>query len=209
MGTDNLFWKKKNRSLKRKSRQRGRPPKSFLIVCEGQKTEPNYFNSFRLSSATVKVIGAGDNTVNLVRKALAIRDRARINEEIYDQVWCVFDRDGFTLENFSEAITFAVGQGIKVAYSNEAFELWYLLHFHYYQTAMSRRQYIEKLSQLLNHPYKKNHPSMYRELLNKQKEAIKNAQRLLNRYNPPNPGKDDPSTTVHQLVTELNKYCNR
>ena len=32
---------------------------SFLIVCEGQNTEPEYFNSFRLTSATVKAVGKG------------------------------------------------------------------------------------------------------------------------------------------------------
>ena len=27
------------------------PKKSFLIVCEGENTEPEYFNAFRLTSA--------------------------------------------------------------------------------------------------------------------------------------------------------------
>jgi len=47
---------------------------------------------------------------------------------------------------------------------------------------------------------------MYKILLPKQKAAIKNAKRLLAQYNPPNPEEDNPSTTVFELVEELNKF---
>lgn len=30
---------------------------SFLIVCEGVRTEPDYFKAFRMTTATVKAIG--------------------------------------------------------------------------------------------------------------------------------------------------------
>lgn len=206
MGTDNLFWKRKNQPLKRKSKNRGRPPQSFLIVCEGEKTEPNYFKSFKLSSALVKVVGCGYNTQSLVKRALEIRKKAKEDDEIFDQVWCVFDRDSFPLQNFNEAIYLAKRKNIKVAYSNEAFELWYLLHFHYYNSAMSRDEYKKKLSRELGHPYQKNSQSMYKELLNKQETALKNAERLLSSYKTPDPGKNNPSTTVHKLVIQLNKY---
>ena len=38
----------------------------FLIVCEGEKTEPLYFESFEVFSANIKVIGAAKNTESLV-----------------------------------------------------------------------------------------------------------------------------------------------
>jgi len=47
---------------------------------------------------------------------------------------------------------------------------------------------------------------MYDELLNKQEDAIRNSERLFQSYNPPNPERDKPSTTVHLLVKELNRY---
>jgi len=47
----------------------------FLIVCEGEKTEPNYFNSFRVPKAVVEVVGVGMNTVDLVRKALDLKQK--------------------------------------------------------------------------------------------------------------------------------------
>lgn len=208
MGTDNLFWKRKNRKLKRKSKGKGKPPQLFLIVCEGEKTEPNYFRAFKLSSATVTVFGCGHNTVSLVRKAMEIRSKAKEDDEIFDQVWCVFDRDSFPLQNFNDAISLARREDIHVAYSNEAFELWYLLHFHYYEAGISRDEYKNMLTQLLGQPYRKNSPEMYEKLKDKQADALRNAERLLKNYNPPNPGKDNPSTTVHQLVAELNKFIH-
>ncbi len=97
---------------------------------------------------------------------------------------------------------------IQIAYSNEAFELWYLLHFNYYETALSRADYKKMLStpERLGFSYQKNNPDMYETLQNKQSIAIENANRLLKNYNPPNPGTDNPSTTVHLLVQELNRF---
>ncbi len=71
----------------------------ILIVCEGENTEPSYFNQFRLSSATVKSIGEGYNTISLVERTEVLK-----NENQYDQVWCVFDKDDFDDNDFNTAI---------------------------------------------------------------------------------------------------------
>ena len=47
---------------------------SFLIICEGVNTEPDYFNAFRLTSANIKAVGQGLNTVGLVQKALRMKE---------------------------------------------------------------------------------------------------------------------------------------
>ena len=44
---------RQERSLKRRSSYRD-IKQSFLIICEGENTEPDYFNAFRLTSASVK-----------------------------------------------------------------------------------------------------------------------------------------------------------
>ena len=46
----------------------------FLIVCEGENTEPDYFKAFRMSAATIKAVGQGMNTLSLVNKAISIRE---------------------------------------------------------------------------------------------------------------------------------------
>jgi hypothetical protein len=127
-------------------------------------------------------------------------------EEEYDQIWCVLDRNSFPLRNFNEALSLAERYGIQVAYSNEAFELWYLLHFNYYDAALSRNQYCEKLSELLSFRYRKNKEDMYELLKSKQADAIRNAKRLLGQYNPLDPAHNNPSTKVHLLVEQLNRF---
>jgi len=177
------------------------PVQRFLIVCEGERTEPNYFNSFRVPKLVIHVRGYGLSPNALVRMA----ERKRKADD-YDQVWCVFDRDHCQTGVFNAAIVRAENSGIQVAYSNEAFELWYLLHFHYYDTAVSRNQYADKLSGLLGHPYQKNSEIIFEEYA-RQTDAIRNAERLLTQYSPPNPAVDNPSTTVYKLVKQLNRFA--
>lgn len=177
---------------------------TFLIACEGGKTEPNYFRRFRANIRIVEldIRGLGDNTLSLVQQTCELMEEAD-----YSQVWCVFDRDSFPAERFNGALALARQRGIQVAYSNEAFELWYVLHYHYHDVATSRSDYGRILTECLELPYRKNSLDMYDLLLKRQPEAIQNAQRLLDFYGPGhNPERDNPSTTVHLLVQELNRY---
>ncbi len=171
----------------------------FLIVCDGQ-TEPNYFRNFRVTTLDVKAVGTGKNTLGVVDEAIKLRDN---DDDHYDQVWCVFDKDDFSIYQFESAITKANANDMKVAYSNQAFELWYLLHFEYINTAVDRKTYCDKLSKHLGSKYQKNSTDIYQKLLCYRDQAIKNAQRLLKEYNPSHPGRDDPSTRVHELVIAL------
>jgi len=60
---------------------------------------------------------------------------------------------------------------------------------------------------MLGHPYQKNSEIIFEELLARQADAIRNAKRLLAQYSPPNPAADNPSTTVHKLVEQLNRFA--
>ena len=193
-------------SLQRSSGGRGCPKDTFLIVCEGQETEPNYFKAFRLSSARVWVLGLGFNTDSLVEEVIKEKKKATSFGMKFDQVWCVLDKDSFPSQNINRALQLAKNNNIRVAYSNQSFELWYLLHFDYLDSALSRMRYIEKLTAYLGKHYQKNSNEMYKIILGKQEAAIRNAEKLLSNYHPPNPDQNDPSTTVHKLVIELNKF---
>jgi|WetSurSiteA1Bulk_404760.scaffolds.fasta_scaffold14634_3 hypothetical protein len=198
--------KRRNSSFRRKINIR-EPFKRFLIVCEGAKTEPNYFKAFPTIKdvISVKIEGTGNNTVSLVRRALEI---AAIDSD-YDEVWCVFDKDSFSNQQINEAIQLAQQENIQVAFSNEAFELWYLLHYHYFNTAITRSDYINKLTPLLGSPYEKNRIDMYDLLKDKTDVAIANANRLLDLYQPQRPAQDNPCTTVHLLVQRLLQFSRR
>jgi len=113
----------------------------MLIVCEGAKTEPSYFeglkDAWKLQPLQVEIVGreCGSAPISVVDHAIALRDerrrdskRARGRPE-FDEVWCVFDRDRHV--SLSQALDKARGNDIKVALSAPCFELWYLLHFTY------------------------------------------------------------------------------
>lgn len=185
---------------RRRSDEREELPR-ILIVCEGKKTEPNYFRAFRVPGVDLKVIGAGDNTTNLVLIAAELSEK-----ENYDQIWCVMDRDSFPAQRFNAAIAMAPSRNIRVAYSNEAFELWYLLHYDYLQSGLPRDAYGRLLSNHLGRPYRKNDPNMFDALRTRVEEAIRNARKLHKDYSPCDPESDNPSTTVYLLVEELLRY---
>lgn len=192
---------------KRKQNTRQRKQR-FIIICEGKETEPNYFRSFRVKTAQIYVKGFGKDPNQLLKEAnkLLKKEKQAKRWEKGDQVWCVFDRDSWKEEDFNKAIADAEREGFRLAYSNPKFEFWFLLHYQYIDTAISGEECDKKLSKLLGYEYKKNDPEMYEKLFNKKEKAIKNAERLCDEHDHGNPAKENPSTTVHQLVQELNKY---
>ena len=181
-----------------------REPRPYiLIVCEGTKTEPQYFKGFRLTNAVVKVRPTGKDTVDVVHEADRLRND---REEGYDQVWCVFDRDSFPPQRFLDALRLAGSLGIEVAYSNACFEVWFLLHFYDHTASLTPHDCCQKLSKLMGQPYMKGRLGIYDLLQKQQPDAVKRAERLLCGCSPPRPESDNPSTTVHLLVKELNRF---
>lgn len=187
----------------------------FLIVCEGKKTEPNYFRAFPKKAGKIiydiEFEGGGISTLKVVEKAIELRNNSK---QKYDRVWAVFDRDSFRASSFNNAILKAKANGIECAWSNEAFELWYLLHFHNRITAMSRDEYKHAIEVAVNNimkkgkrsfHYLKNDPNMF-TLLNKigrQDLAIRWAKELNNKINGEKFASYNPCTQVYKIVEEL------
>jgi hypothetical protein len=202
---------KKDHRLSNLSRRQGvrEIKQSFLIVCEGEKTEPDYFKAFRMTAATIKAVGQAMNTMTLVNKAISIREADQKRKKVYDQCWVVFDKDDFPAKDFNQAIQFAEKNGFRVAYSNQAFEYWFLLHYNLYTGAIHRNQYKDMLTKLTGIPYSKSEgygAVMYNLLLSRQQQAINNAETVLAEISHGNPAEEESSTTVQRLVIELNKF---
>lgn len=124
--------------------------KKILIVGEGVNTEPSYFEKFREPGVHVVAIGLGEGTRKLVHDVEAHK---RVEEEklgfAFDEVWVAFDKDSFP--DFGQAISEAKAKGYHVAYSNQAIEYWFILHFMDHQgAAMARDTYADTLNELLN-----------------------------------------------------------
>jgi hypothetical protein len=195
----------------------------YLIVCEGEKTEPNYFESLKnalpkgvLSVYDFKIDGTGYNTESLVKKAIELKTtwENQLGGRKIDKLWVVFDKDSFKPKAFNTAIEMCLNNApiVEAAWTNEAFELWYLLHFHFYNTGISRKQYqglIEgnfKKQGLKDYKYKKNSPDMFKllDMYGSREDAIKNAHNLEKMYD----GRTDfanqnPRTMVHKMIKEL------
>ena len=190
--------------LRQRKANSKKPKQKVLIVCEGARTEPSYFKSFRVLQ-DCEIVGAGSNTISVIEHALK-----KMEKEKYREVWCVFDRDSFPKSRVKTALQMAAQNKIKTAFSNESFELWYVLHFEYLDTQITRAAYCKKLTNLLHQKYEKNDASMYRLLLDKQRTAIANAKKLEGRMLPPGTCNVDsyPYTTVYKLVERLNKIAS-
>ena len=185
------------------------PKKSFLIVCEGENTEPEYFNAFRLTTATIKAVGKGLGTMSLVKEALAIRKAEKAKGKAFDYCWVVFDKDDYN--DFDEAIAYAKENGFNVAYSNQAFELWFLLHFNLHRGPLHRSKYADKLAKYLGEPYSKKTgyaKKLYQRIKPLEQAAIQNAEILLAEKSGIAPSMAESSTTVHELVKSLNEFMD-
>jgi hypothetical protein len=197
----------------------------FRIYCEGENTEPEYFKSFPVNTETkVEAIGLGRSKTALVEKTIELlsRDQLLKRQKNYDsdrQLWVVFDYDIRREVNeafdYNQAIELAHRNGLHVAYSNDSFELWFLLHSRYHNSALTRREYYEILSSELNCSYeeegktKEFSKSLYHIFLPTQTDAIQNAIRLYQEQQHLNYHKQNPCTTVYQLVVELNKCMKK
>lgn len=195
----------------------------ILIVCEGELTEPSYFEQFRLSSATVEIMGKGRNTISLVEEALRL---SKESSEKFSEIWCVFDKDDFPDTDFNNAIIVAQSYGFKIAYSNQAFEYWLLLHINDHQGgSINRSVYAEMINSNLKQfglIYGANGKKVVTEEMflfflardSKFQDrrridlAIQRAKKLNENYNKDEtqPSSRCSNSTVYELVEELLKY---
>ena len=111
----------------------------ILVVTEGQVTEPEYLSGFvkvcKNPRVEIKVAPEhGRDPKSLVGIAKQYRQEANRAADSeaddnlrYESVWCVFDVDDHI--GIPDARQMARDNGIELAISNPAIELWLLLHF--------------------------------------------------------------------------------
>lgn len=207
MATNNLFRQRNKRgirrSLRRQSKQPTRP--KILIVCEGEKTEPNYFNGLRnelrLSSAKVEITGkSASNPMGVVSFA---KDRCGEEERSgfpFDRVFCVFDRNNHG--DYDKALrevekTKRPEEVFHATVSVPAFEYYLLLHYEYTTTPCTSAQVLSRLKKHIR-GYKKGNKDILQITRNKLETAKDNARKSLTAAR--KSGSDNPITRAHELV---------
>lgn len=197
---------------RRQAKPKREPYDLVLIVCEGAKTEPDYFRALiselRLSTANVEVIGeeCGSSPNTLVEYAI---QRLKSSEDL-DRVFCVFDRDAHP--NFEAACDRCHSLQKKVngkvvriepITSTPCFEYWLILHKAetYRPYAATGRhsvgdQAVRHLGELLG-SYSKGDGAVFRQVRDGIDLAIARARRGREQ------GLENPNTNVDLLVEYL------
>jgi hypothetical protein len=221
MGKDDLFRKRKEQKaaqLERQNVERTKGPR-FLIVCEGKKTEPYYFEEicrfYELRTSRVRIAPGdkGSSPICVVNYAEELfNEDANVGTDYYDKIFCVIDRDKH--DTYHRALIRVKELNreneLFVAISSvPCFEYWLLLHFTY-----TRQCFHVKgknsicdcvIKELCKQPgfsqYSKGKVGIYKLLHDKTSIAIKHAQRA--EVDAKNTREDNPSTLIHHLVVEL------
>ena len=206
---------RRNRQRKPGRRKPFRDPLPIiLIVCEGEKTEPQYFSGYRRAchNPRVNIIVADEHGVpkTLVEiakqyKTEAEEDASREKDDnlAYDSVWCVFDIDEHPL--VPDAKQMARDNGIELAISNPCFELWLLLHFQD-NPGMKDRNKIQKM--LSKHVPEYDKHVEYTTYSTGYEDAVKRAKRMDQDAEDFGEHHRNPTTGVYKL-TEIIRRDNK
>ena len=197
----------------------------YYIFCEGEQTEPLYFQRFkRLIESNpiyreivlVRIEPCGAETMRVIRQAERF---VRDNQITKGQIWCVYDKDSFPARDFNGVAERAAelcksnpDLQYHAVWSNECVEFWFILHFAYYTSNNHRSEYIhflnDKFSSLGKGKYQKNMKETFDILMNDgdPKLAIRYAKRIIQNHQGNTPTEIAPGTKLYELVEELAKY---
>lgn len=200
------------------------PAEQIYIFCEGEKTEPQYFQEFAnairknpiyKNSVSVAPIGVGKSTLCVVNDAQEYAEKNNIKGA---SIWCVYDKDDFPEDDFNSAEQKLTSLREKdknkyyAAWSNQCVEYWFILHFDYYIANNHRTDYIkylnDKFSDIGLDKYKKNNKELFDILLKygNPKQAITWAKKRMESFSGCTPSKSAPATKVYELVLTLAEY---
>lgn len=220
--------KRKGRSARNFQRAgpRRRVYPRFLVVCEGEKTEPDYFQGlrreYRLPTVQVDICGkeCRADPIYIVEYA---RERFEADPD-YERVYCVFDKDNAG-RRFEEAIKrieelrlrrrddTGRRRGWAEVYavpSVPCFEIWLLLHYEmttrpFGGAASPCDQVIRELRKHLP-DYRKGDRGIFDITSPHLEQARNNAHQLGREHS--DPIRDNPYTKVHELVEAVLQIGN-
>lgn len=200
---------------KRRGRSFGSLPerKCYLIVTNGV-TEAVYLKHYRIPTGPIVKIckNVGVDPRKLVKRAILERDvmiRRQDFDIKNDETWVVLDRDANDADSqnkgrFNEALQIAANNDILVAYSNDAFELWFVLHYQDLATPTHRNDLFSLLEKHRGKKYEKGKRiDLYEELRPLRDNAMRRAAKLHRDAAGKTPESSNPCTTVYLLLERL------
>jgi len=215
MGTDDQHKKRKSRNTRRKRIEQ----KSVLIALEDTKSSKYYFEKLlqdkKLTGQVIFAKHIGTDPENVV-KAIVEHERKNPTHK-YEKKWAVIDRDDWSKQQINEAIKKAKELGLCIAISNEAYELWILLHFQTITRYTPRAELNSKLKTIFKDrfgiDYSKSSQDIYGFTVGLQVQAISNAKELVKMHirnnGELNPCENNPLSMIFQLVECLNSLYEK
>lgn len=172
MGRDNSPKERQHEQLERKKQGRRALCDRILIVSEGSKTEPLYFDEIRmdqrLPSTNIAVVPSalGTESIQVVQYAQALFENGDqhkgIEPRAFEQVYAVFDRDDhrsyFNALRLAESLNGKLKNDDKMSVifraiaSVPSFELWLLLHYEDIKAPLHRDEVMQRLRKPDNLP---------------------------------------------------------
>lgn len=217
--------KKENWKKKRKQEYLEKKEFRYYIFCEGQATEPKYFQGFKRyiednpiyrDMVLIEIEGCQAETMRVIGRA---EEYVSDNKIAKGEIWCVYDKDSFPSSDVNGVVqrTKALNQKnpniqYHAAWSNECIEFWFMLHFAYYTSNNHRSEYVkflnEKFQELGIGKYEKNMNNIFEILIKSgnPKLAIRYAKRIIENGVGKTPAQIAPGTKVYELAEELAKY---
>ena len=187
---------------------RRRPTREYkntvCIFCNGH-TEELYFADSRydLALTSIRIVTQTSeyNRLSLVKLVKDEGTRPSADTE----VWVVFDVDDDPTGQTNEAVAMCKRLGYKAIVSNECFEVWFRLHFDYFDSAMHRSALFDWMSRCFSCRYEENKRiSTYPQLKDKLSDAIRNAKRLAATYGNDIPhARRNPYSNMYELAEAL------
>ena len=118
------------------------PKKAFIISCEGENTEPEYFETIKDKlSEHINILieielvpklsgSAPSNVLEDLQRYIEEKKEKYGYEQNYDEFWIVIDREKQETrkENILNILPVCESKDIKIALTNPVFEFWLLLH---------------------------------------------------------------------------------
>ena len=198
------------------------PKVEIVIVCEGEKTEPQYFRDcveyFGAGTVRLSIIAPAGVPMTLVKCAIQERheliEKNRRSKDSFDscfRVWAVFDRDAHP--NVTTAIALAQSYSIDVAFSNPCFELWPILHLQDFGAQKGRHE-LQKLLKTLMISYDHDKGAIidFDQIREGFVDAYTRAEQHLRDREAEGVKLGNPATTVGRLVRKIienGKHGNR
>lgn len=196
--------------MARKIRVTRRIKPIVLIALEDTKSAKYYISElardYGVSKRIEFVPPKGTNPKNVL-KAINIHS---VKASEIESRWLVFDKDDYSKVEINGTISSAQANRINVAFSNESYELWILLHFEDVKSHITRKEINKRLNRYFkekyNIEYSKASREVYSLIKSNQEVAINRAKELYSEYLN-NHGYIDylcnPLTTFYKLVEHI------